>query len=113
MQELLEMYTDEELMKYYSLLTPLGRSARRVIFAIIQKIDDIDENAELTEIVQLYEKLKLIFPKEFSSKLEKSIREGHTLEINSTNGENMILIQSYKLFSVYYSRMQEKGEQTS
>ena len=58
MQELLEMYTDEELLKYYSLLTPLGRSARRVIFAIIQKIDDIDENTELSEIIQLYEKIR-------------------------------------------------------
>jgi len=104
MHELIEMYTDDELLKYYSLLTPEGRAVRRVLSSILHEIELIDENTELAKLTQLYEKLKRILPKEFSDKLESGIEEGRVLDISRANNDNGILVSAYKLFSVYYSK---------
>lgn len=104
MQEPIEMYTDDELLKYYSLLTPEGRAVRRVLSSILHEIEFIDENTELTKLMQLYEKLERILPQEFSNKLEKGIKEGCVLDISKANDNNGILISAYRLYSVYYSK---------
>ena len=55
MQRFLEKYTNDVLLKYYSLLTIEGRTLRRAFLAIIHEISAIDESTEMAQIAMLYE----------------------------------------------------------
>lgn len=53
MQELFEKYTDDEILKYYSLLSVEGRTMRRLLHEIMQRVDGIN-GSTVTLTIKLF-----------------------------------------------------------
>ena len=103
MQELFEKYTDDEILKYYSHLTIEGRTMRRLLHEIIERMDAIDEGTEKKDIDMLYETAKLVLPKEFTCEMDKCFCDGHEMNVKLTDMQmRTIVTLTSKLFGIYY-----------
>lgn len=103
MQELFEKYTDDEILKYYSILTAEGRKKRRMINEIMQKIDRIDENSDKEDIDVLYETVNLLLPTEFIKALDRCVNDGNDVDVELDDMYSRIIVTlTSKLFKIHF-----------
>lgn len=103
MKQLFEIYTDEEILKYYPLLNLEARRMARAVLEIMQKIERIDESTQKEDIDMMYETLQRLLPKQFTSELDKCLCEGCDLDVKSGDmNTQSIAVLTSKLFKLYY-----------
>ena len=104
MQEIYQKYTDDEILRYYPLVTAEGRKMRRLLLEVMKEIDEIDESTQEKDIDMLYETAKRVLPQVLTSELDKCFCEGYDSDLHAESDmfpRNIFMLTS-KLYRIYY-----------
>lgn len=105
---LLNQITDDEIFKYYSILTPEGRKMLRQICYLVSDVAEIDEHTDENRIKELYNKLRALIPENVLLQIDKCYTESgknaeellQTLDMT----ENSIVAGALKIYKIREKR---------